>query len=55
MHTAHLDLEDAAAELHAPLFKLNVTGRDKLAYNIFQENYNKAYEIQYIHIEILKK
>lgn len=32
---AHLDLEDAAPELQAPLFRLNVTGRKELVFDIY--------------------
>ena len=35
VHVAHLDLEDAAPELQAPLFRLNVTGRKKLVFDIY--------------------
>jgi hypothetical protein len=47
----HLDLEDTApAELHAPLFRLNVTTR-KSCYSIYiyvyEENYNKTSQIRF--------
>lgn len=37
VHVAHLDLEDAAPELQAHLFRLNVTGRKELVFDIFGE------------------
>lgn len=50
VHVAHLDLDDAAAELHAPLFKLNVTGRKRN--DTFLHVYFIIYTYTYIHIYI---
>lgn len=49
VHGAHLDLDDVAAELQAPLFKLNVTGRK--TNDIFLHVYFITYII-YIYINV---